>query len=266
MFHRRRWVMIGFIVLSVVSVWRLSFWMPQPIVNAQEAGRAKQRVESKPIDGQGEKSQVIAEQDAAMDRDAKQLATRVRTAKEPENATLRAELEELTERHFEQRQQRRETEIAELSDRVDKLRVAHHRRQENKPDIIHRRVTDLLDAEKELKWDDATRRSPIELNRTEIKSSNSGDSSKPVVTAALIRAAEARRTLAALEFKRATEANKQVPGAVTNLEIERFKANLKIAEAELDAAKVGVDLRQTPKQPANTTSTKAIPDSIPESK
>ena len=36
MFHRRRWIMVGFIALSVIAGWRLSFWMPQPIVNAQE--------------------------------------------------------------------------------------------------------------------------------------------------------------------------------------------------------------------------------------
>lgn len=97
------------------------------------------------------------DQDAAMDREAKQLAARVRAAKEPEKSKLRAELELLTDKHFELRQQRRAAEIAELADRVDKLRVAHHRRQENKPDILKRRLADLLDEENELKWDDARR-------------------------------------------------------------------------------------------------------------
>jgi hypothetical protein len=83
-------------------------------------------------------------QDAALDREAKQLASRVRAAKEPEKSKLRAELEVLTEKHFELRQQRRRQEIDELSDRVDKLRVAQHRRQEKKPDILKRRIADLL--------------------------------------------------------------------------------------------------------------------------
>lgn len=95
------------------------------------------------------------DQDVAMDREAKQLAVRVRAAKEPEKSKLRAELELLTDKHFELRQQRRATEIAELADRVDKLRVAHHRRQENKPDILKRRLADLLDEENELKWDES---------------------------------------------------------------------------------------------------------------
>src|SRR5262249_48919646 len=45
------------------------------------------------------------DQDTAMDREAKQLAARVRAAKEPEKSKLRAELELLTDKHFELRQQ-----------------------------------------------------------------------------------------------------------------------------------------------------------------
>ena len=41
MFLHRRWIKIGFIALSVVAGWRLSFWMPQPIVNAQETAADK---------------------------------------------------------------------------------------------------------------------------------------------------------------------------------------------------------------------------------
>ncbi len=109
------------------------------------------------------------DQDAAMDREAKQLAARVRAAKEPEKSKLRAELELLTDKHFELRQQRRAAEIAELADRVDKLRVAHHRRQENKPDILKRRLADLLDEENELKWDEARLKtaSPITPSKPE---------------------------------------------------------------------------------------------------
>ncbi|MBC7819382.1 MAG: hypothetical protein IAG10_21060 [Planctomycetaceae bacterium] len=95
------------------------------------------------------------DQDSLREREAKQLAARVRAAKEPEKSKFRAELEVLTEKHFELRQQRRKQEIDELSDRVDKLRVAHHRRQENKADILKRRVADLLDADQDLQWDDA---------------------------------------------------------------------------------------------------------------
>ncbi len=95
------------------------------------------------------------DQDIAMDLEAKQMALRVHAAKEPEKSKLRAELEKLTEKHFEHRQQRRKQEIDDMADRVDKLRVAHHQRQENKPDILKRRLADLLDEDNQLKWDDA---------------------------------------------------------------------------------------------------------------
>ena len=86
----------------------------------------------------------------------------------------------------------------------------------------------------------------------EAKSPNSDDANKQSVTAAIIRAAEARRTLAALEYKRVIAANKQTPGATSNIEIERLKANLEIAEAELDAAKAGGDISRSDK-PKPTT-------------
>lgn len=104
--------------------------------------------------------------DAALDREAKQLALRVRAAKEPEKSKLRAELEQLTERHFESRLRSRKKEIDELADRIDKLRVAQHRRQENKPDILKRRLADLLDEENELKWDEPIRPSLLQPIRT----------------------------------------------------------------------------------------------------
>ena len=113
------------------------------------------RMAGRPVDS----AAPTVDQDSALDRQAKQLAARVRGSKEPEKSKLRAELELLTDKHFELRQQRRAAEIADMADRVDKLRVAHHRRQENKPDILKRRLADLLDEEQELKWDD-TRHNP----------------------------------------------------------------------------------------------------------
>lgn len=38
MFHRSRWVLIGVMALIAVGGWRLSFWNPHPIMNAQEVG------------------------------------------------------------------------------------------------------------------------------------------------------------------------------------------------------------------------------------
>lgn len=234
-------------------------------------------------------TRVANEFDAGMDRDTKQLALRVRAAQEPEKSKLRSQLEKLTEQHFEHRQSRRDAEIAELSARVDKLRVAQHRRQENKADIIKRRVTELLDPDKRLEWDEANAQStaPVTTARRDGTITNAAGapknptlplpsatkpgaepnaSAKPVaksdtVTAALVRAAEARCELAEAEvrtadrtLKIALESNRKVPGAVPTLEIgkleldvARRRAELKVAKAELEAAHAGVDITRTNK-------------------
>ena len=93
-------------------------------------------------------------QEAALDREARQLAMKFRTAKLDEQPALRRQLEQLTERHFEQRQQRRQREIDDLGQRLDKLRVTHHRRQENKATVIQQRIQDLLDPNADLRWDE----------------------------------------------------------------------------------------------------------------
>ena len=93
-------------------------------------------------------------QETAMDREARQLATKIRTAKPDEQRALRQQLEQLTERHFDQRQQRRQREIDDLAHRLDKLRVTHHRRQENKAAVLQQRVQDLLDPNADLRWDE----------------------------------------------------------------------------------------------------------------
>ena len=93
-------------------------------------------------------------QETALDREARQLATKIRMAKPDEQRALRQQLEQLTERHFDQRHQRRQREIDDLAHRIDKLRVTHHRRQENKAAVLQQRVQDLLDPNADLRWDE----------------------------------------------------------------------------------------------------------------
>ncbi len=93
-------------------------------------------------------------QEAALDREARQLATKLRTAKLDEQAALRRQLEQLTERHFDQRQERRQREIDDLAHRVDVLRVTHQRRGQNRATVIQQRVQDLLDPNADLRWDE----------------------------------------------------------------------------------------------------------------
>lgn len=100
---------------------------------------------------------VADEQDIALDRESKLLANRVRAATGVEREKLKQELERLAERHFLHRQKRRKQEIDDLANRVDQMRVLHHRRQENQAEILKRRVKELLDEDRDLKWDDAKR-------------------------------------------------------------------------------------------------------------
>ncbi len=93
-------------------------------------------------------------EDLALDNEAQQLAAKVRAAEGPERDKLRAELEALTDRHFEQRQLQRKQEIDDLANRVDRMRVAHARRNEQKAEIVKRRVEELLDKDREFKWDE----------------------------------------------------------------------------------------------------------------
>lgn len=92
--------------------------------------------------------------EAELSREALQLARKYRQANLDEQPALRKELEKLTERHFDQRQQRRRREIDDLSQRVDKLRVTQQRRQENRSVIINQRVQDLLDPNSDLRWEE----------------------------------------------------------------------------------------------------------------
>ena len=240
-------------------------------------------------------TRVANEFDAAMDRDTKQLALRVRAAQEPEKSKLRSQLEKLTEQHFEHRQSRRDAEIAELADRVDKLRVAQHRRQENKADIIKRRVAELVDPDKKLEWDEANAQStaPVTTARragtitnaagapknstlslpsatkpeAEPNAPSKPDAKSDAVTAALVRAAEARCELAEAEVRAADrtlsialKSNQKVPGTIPiieieklELDVERRRAEFKVALAELQAAQSGVDIARTnkPKSASN---------------
>lgn len=90
--------------------------------------------------------------EGALDQEAKELAIRLRTAAPADAPALRGELERLTQRHFERRQALRKQEIDELSNRVDKLRMTHQRRQQNKQEVIQRRIRELLDPNNDLNW------------------------------------------------------------------------------------------------------------------
>jgi hypothetical protein len=92
-------------------------------------------------------------EEAEMETQSRQLAARLQAATPADQPPLRRELEQLTDRHFELRQQQRRREIDELSGRLDKLRAAVERRQQHKSDVIQRRIQELLDPGADLGWE-----------------------------------------------------------------------------------------------------------------
>ena len=91
------------------------------------------------------------EQDSALDREAKRLASLLRSAQPQDQAGLRKELQAVTEKQFDYRQQRRQQEFDLLTERVERLKSVHARRQKNKTEVIQRRINELLDPD--LRWD-----------------------------------------------------------------------------------------------------------------
>ncbi|MBS0205125.1 MAG: hypothetical protein JSS49_19650 [Planctomycetes bacterium] len=112
------------------------------------------------MSGMGNRGATPDELDRKLDREARQLALRLRSASPTESPVLRQELEELTQRHFDLRQRNRKQEIDELGSRVDKLRLSHLRREQNKSEVIQRRIQELLDPNADLRWDESSAPAP----------------------------------------------------------------------------------------------------------
>ena len=100
------------------------------------------------------------------DQRARQIALLYRSATTQEvREKLIRDLSELNDRHFEDRQQQRTQEIERLSARVESLRQSQKRREQNKPEILKRRLNELLNPDANLNWDDAEKKGSPEASR-----------------------------------------------------------------------------------------------------
>ena len=95
------------------------------------------------------------ERDVELDRQAKQLALQIRTARPNEKGKLKNELEAVTRKQFEHRQNRRREEFDSLGQRVERLKAGYQRRQTHRDEVIQRRINDLLDPNTDLRWDES---------------------------------------------------------------------------------------------------------------
>ena len=86
-----------------------------------------------------------------MEGQARELVAAFRSEKdEQKRADLRTQLQDLTAKHFEVRQKRREREISRLEAQLERVRAAVTKRNANKDMIINRRLSQLLGEEDEL--------------------------------------------------------------------------------------------------------------------
>ena len=93
----------------------------------------------------------LLKEDQEMEGQARELVAAFRSEKdEQKRADLRTQLQDLTAKHFEVRQKRREREISRLEAQLERVRAAVTKRNANKDMIINRRLSQLLGEEDEL--------------------------------------------------------------------------------------------------------------------
>ena len=94
----------------------------------------------------------LNEADAKMEKEAQDLVAQYHKATtDDQRARLKAKVEELTNKHFDLRQERRSLEISHLEDRLSRVRAAIAKRDEARDLIVQIRVSQLLG---ELELDD----------------------------------------------------------------------------------------------------------------
>jgi hypothetical protein len=95
----------------------------------------------------------MTQEDAGLDEEAGQLIKHLGEAKsDGDRDKIRTKLGEVLEKQFDRRQKRHEKEIEELEAQVRKLRDLVQKRQENRRDIIARRLDQILKESQGLGW------------------------------------------------------------------------------------------------------------------
>jgi hypothetical protein len=82
--------------------------------------------------------------DRELEFESHQLVQRYHRAPLDQRETMREELKQLIDKHFEVRQSRRELQLKRLQNELEELRTAIERRNEAREQIVGRRVADLL--------------------------------------------------------------------------------------------------------------------------
>ena len=86
----------------------------------------------------------LLKSDMDLDRQARELAMQYARAPKDQREKIKKQVEELVDKHFEVRQQRRSLELKRLEDELKRLREAMERRETARKELVGKRVTGLL--------------------------------------------------------------------------------------------------------------------------
>jgi hypothetical protein len=94
----------------------------------------------------------LLREDMALERQTRELAAQYRRAPKESREQIRQQIQQLTEKHFDVRQQRRLLELKRVEEELQRLREAVARREKARQDLVQKRVSELLGADDEVRF------------------------------------------------------------------------------------------------------------------
>jgi hypothetical protein len=88
--------------------------------------------------------QELTKLDERLEKQSRELAAQIWQRPPHERESLRRQLAELVEQHFEVRQKQRELALQRLTEHLERIRATIARRNELRPAIVEQRIRDLL--------------------------------------------------------------------------------------------------------------------------
>jgi hypothetical protein len=90
--------------------------------------------------------------DAQLDRETHETAMQYRKAAADQRDTLKKQVEQLVEKQFDVRQQKRTLELKRVEEQLQRLRDKMSRREKARKELVEKRVAELLGMEKDVEF------------------------------------------------------------------------------------------------------------------
>jgi hypothetical protein len=91
----------------------------------------------------------LVQRDRQLERETRELSAQYRRANSDRRAAIKKEVEELVNKQFDVRQQRRNLELKRLEEELQRVRQAVSNRDKARKELVDRRVSELLRIETE---------------------------------------------------------------------------------------------------------------------